>query len=673
MKYVLLIISLLLLLPSVVGTEYYEEYGGSYGASQSTADMAGGIVKFNRNLTLVNVTWWMGSGTSCNRLRVIRISDEATLFTGTMTETNKYANVSINISVNSTESYRIVADRSGAACNQTLQSSAWSFPYNKVNSNLTTGVYSTSPYSSWTNYAGGAFGLKGILVSDSSTPSSYPVITAYADSIGFAGSSVIFGLNVTTNTSTNVYADLIFNGTNLGYSTRTIIDGNTTALTKTYTIPNHFGNLTGINYTWYWNISTINNRSAYTNITIRTYDMRIDNCTNATQMIYNFTLYNENTRALLSAANITTTMEASLYSSIDGSLISISNTTGNKTNFMLCTYSGWLATNKTAYLYLSVSYDADGFYRETYNVHNFLIGNTTIPQHIKLLMLDETTSNKIYRVNLKDASLINIENAIIEIYRYYPGTSEALLTEAPTTDTIGNAIAHLTLSDADYKIVLKQDGSILDTKNRIRVYETTSCNSLYADCYLNLQLQAGGVSFGTFDAYKGITYNYSYDKTNRQFSLIFSSLDGEAKFVSMNVTRYYTSGTQQCYSSTTSISDTITCSLPTTFNGTVINTVLVGNELLFTDIRKVTPSTSLGDIDELRWFIIALLLPMLVVMGYASIGVSILMVIAGVVLLIGTGFLNSSGFTGGGSVAIWLILCLVFIGLKAYLGGQKNG
>lgn len=501
----------------------------------------------------------------------------------------------------------------------------------------------------------------------------FPIITTYASDSVYSGFETIFMINVTTNTSTNVYANLIYNDTNVGYTSRNVINSNTTSITKTYSIPSSFGNITGMSIPWYWNITTINTTSSYYNQTVRTLNTNIDNCTVYNQTLFNFTLYDENTRSIISAPNISTSMEANLYDS-NNILISSSNTTGNRTKFSLCTAPGWLATNITNNLYLSITYYAGGYFNEYYTLHNFVVGNTTIPQDVRLYLLDstDTTKYKPYTINVKDASLNVISNAIVEIYRYYPGTAQTLLVESQVTDELGNTAGHLTLTDVEYKIIIKKDGQTLYTFSKIRVYETSTCNSIYSDCKLNLQLGEGTIKFNNYNAFLGIYSNYSYSRATKTATISFSSSDTLTKTVTLNGSDYFTRK-QICYSSSTSLSDTINCALPANHNGTVRFQVKVNDKHYFNDVVIVKYDGTTSDIKQLRYLFMALLLPILVIMGASSAGISLIFLAIGVLLLLATGFLSGNGFTGGASIFVWVIVGIVILVLKVRSGGSSNG
>jgi hypothetical protein len=492
------------------------------------------------------------------------------------------------------------------------------------------------------------------------------------------GESAVFTLTMNTSpvTQGSVYADLIYNGANEGFDSRTVVDAYTSIITKTLNIPSGAGNLTGKTAPFYWNITTENLTAGYGNQTV--YSLSIDNCAVNTQLVYNFTIYNENTKVRIpigTGTNLTTTMEARMYSLQDTTIQWTSNTTKDNANeFLLCVNTGWLSTSIQNGLDLQVTYDADGYFLERYDEQRSILSNSTVPRNVLLYLLPDTTATyKPYKINVKDANLIPVQDAVIEIYRYVSGTATSVIVEAPTTDDLGNAVGHLILSDAIYKIVIKKQGVILGSFNKITTTETSTCNSIYSDCFLNLQLTTDSAQFSNFNSFLNIYYNYTYNKNTRTITLQYSSSDGLPKIVSLNISRYQSSKTSICYADSTALADSLSCVVPSNFNGTILVSPRVGDTLLLTDIRTVKTNTSFGDIEGLRWLIVALLIPMLALMGYTSAPISILFIIVGLGLIFMSGLLNTSAVFGGTTALTWTILALIIILLKAKSGGQQNG
>jgi len=207
-----------------------------------------------------------------------------------------------------------------------------------------------------------------------------------------------------------------------------------------------------VNKTFYWSItladgSIINSSSQ--NQTIL--NLQVDNCSNYTTKLFNYTIVDEENQNNLT----NTTLELYLRILAYGTTQEILNYTYsyNNTNPALVCLNLNLTNNSQYSVISTVKYQADDHAIEYYNVDNFTLQNSTIPQNITLYDLNSSKSID-FQVSFKDNYFLPVEGALIHIIRQYIPEGTFKTVEIPKTDTNGQTVAHLVRNDVVYNILV---------------------------------------------------------------------------------------------------------------------------------------------------------------------------------------------------------------------------
>lgn len=478
----------------------------------------------------------------------------------------------------------------------------------------------------------------------------YPIITPSAPSTAFISDNIIFNLTVQTNTSTNVFANLIFNNTDYGYTTRTIVNENTTILSKTLTIPSNIGSATGTNSTWWWNVTTINNRSSYNNITV--YTVQVDNCTTNTNRIMNITIYDEDARTLLNGTIETLidiySSSGSLLTSYNSSFIGISKT-------QICINPNLNATNP--YYNYQIKYYNDS-YRTEYKYGQHII--ITPSNYTQIINLYDILTSRAYpfTISIKGSNFLPIDGAVLDVQRQYVGQNLFISVESPLTDSDGKAVANLVERDIIYRFMVLRDNQLLGTFDNYRV----SCNNEATnDCSFNLNVATASSSLIDYSTYLNLSYSFSLDSSTRILSMPFYTTDGNTKNVS-----FYTV-LDNGYGNTTICSDTeiastgtLLCTIPQAYgNVSIITTLYSDGEYVSTDYRTI--GTSIDYFSGVKVVFLILMYSMLV---FLFIDYPLLMILGAILGIICGGIfflLNNGSLFSGGSIILWFIVAGIIV------------
>lgn len=242
--------------------------------------------------------------------------------------------------------------------------------------------------------------------------------------------------------------------------------------------------------------------NAYTQ-NINFYHFGIDNCTAYHVPTINFTIWNEETAALLnnSALNIYLEITSSYYPG--NKTYNFSFSTGNY--YALCvpnnTITGWTAYAQAEYSNLP-NYDEKNYFLVNYNLSN-------TSANIDLYLAYNTSQLKL---KVRDYTDQGISNAYIKVLSYDLGTNSYKTTEIVKSDSSGDAYAEIIPNIQWYAFIVEYNGRIyLQTlPTKITTSELTLRISLTSDYFTNYNIVAGIANILFYNNATS-TFSFTYD------------------------------------------------------------------------------------------------------------------------------------------------------------------
>ncbi len=208
-----------------------------------------------------------------------------------------------------------------------------------------------------------------------------------------------------------------------------------------------------------------------------------------------------------------------------------------------------------------VRYEAIGYAIENYNIVNFILSNSTVPQNITLYDLNSSDSTE-FQITFKDSNFLSVEGALIFIQRQYVAENNTFKTvELPKTDSNGQTLGHFVEKDIIYNILVTNgtSGAVLGSFNNIIAF----CqDATIGDCVINLNaLTSSEEGFNYQEELKIGISDPLYNGTSRVLSVNFYTFDGSTKTINLTATKYDQLGSEQaCASTLSSSAGTVSCS-----------------------------------------------------------------------------------------------------------------
>lgn len=476
------------------------------------------------------------------------------------------------------------------------------------------------------------------------------------------GATETFSVNFTkTNSVTISSVNLIYEGT-LNSFPYTVTGDNITS-SNTITIPNQS---TNTNASFYWNIiltddtvfnSTSNNQS----IEI----LNVDNCTINSNLLYNFSQFDEDTKDFLTANN-TIELQFNLFN-LDKTInmVNFSQKFTETNPAQICLNNSILDTvNYSAYV--TVKYSANltstnkSYTIEYYNILNETISNASVPYHKNLYDLKEDDSTA-FRLTYRDSSYDLAPNILVQIHRQYIDDNDFKIVEIPLTDSNGQTILNLVRNEVVYNLIMVNEaGETVATFNSIKAF----CKDYtIGECTINLNADSD-----TEDTYNRKTdfsisiSNLTYINATQQIALTFLTDDLLPKTVEMVVVRNNDFGNRSvCSNSLTAASGLLTCnvsSITNTDQFLFVNIFVEGN--LFS-METVTLNPS-----ELRFatvngaFFAFLIILFIICLTMDDRRILLISLGLGWVVVISLGLINGK-FIGTSTAGIWLLVTIVLM------------
>jgi len=309
-------------------------------------------------------------------------------------------------------------------------------------------------------------------------------------------------------------AEFVYNGTN--YTANIDLNGETAVLSYSLQTPDVD---TDTVLFFYWNISI--NPTIITTLENQTvFAISLDDCSNYTTLVMNFTMIDEGTELILNSSN--STIELDLYlRSVNGSEILQYYDIFENTPYAPVCINELL--NDSAYeLDTIVSYVAEGYAQEFWYLDDGLLTsdndslNSYVEKNTTLRDLDLTDSTT-FLFKYYDEFYSVHPNAIVSVLRYYIGEGVYKEAEKCKLDDYGECHLHFVEEDVIYKFRITENGTLEYTSEEYNAKcLETLCQVNLRENNVNSQWDSQG------DNLDEGTYSVSSDSDTRTVDLAFN-------------------------------------------------------------------------------------------------------------------------------------------------------
>ena len=449
-----------------------------------------------------------------------------------------------------------------------------------------------------------------------------------------------------------IETNLNYNGTSRSATTSSLGDG-TFNLISTFTIPSVIADT---NLTFFWMITLTTEQVNLSSFNQTVKNMGIDNCTTYSTVIFNYTIVDEESQKQLVGNTDNTSLELNIeIFNLDKS-VSVLNfsTSYNQTNPSAVCLNINLTNNTIYALDSTAKYSADNYVIEHYNIQNFELKNSSIPQEINLFDLLEDASTD-FQISFKGEDFVFVENALVFIERQYVSEGVFKTVEIPKTDSNGRTIGHFVRNDIVYNIRVVKEGEILGSFNNMIAF----CKDyVIGDCQIVLEAIPSALITFDYDEQLGIIFQSVPTYNNNTDTVIFSFVTDDAtiKTVSMEVTRSDIFGNRSiCNSTLTSASGTLLCTIPTGLDDTsLITSVYVDNQLVVLSNIELE-AVSYGNLGYVLWFFLTFFFILLFGKSKTEILIALVISLTGAITL----GITRGNIIGIGSAGIWMLVIVI--------------
>lgn len=412
---------------------------------------------------------------------------------------------------------------------------------------------------------------------------------------------------------------------------------------------------TSVNISYFWELVLQSSGNTYDfNLTSQTQQiipLQVDNCSSYTLLILNYTLLDEEAQTALND-NVTIEVDAVFSDPSNSAVNSTFSTAYNSSNARICMASGTLDSSSYR-LDVLTSYVSQNHVQEFHNIQNFSLTNSAIPQNINLYDL-LTADSQEFKINFKDADYLPVKNALFDITRKYISQGVFRSVEVPKTDTDGNAIAHLVLSNVIYTIIVSKNGAILGTFDNII---PTCDNQATGDCKINLRAASATILPIDFSTNNNVSYTLTYNSTTKVVQSIFSTTDGSSITMLLNVTLFDNFGsTSVCADSLTTSGGTLSCTVPSAYGNSTILATLYKNGLPIASKIISTQEEPGAVFGATRVILVLILFTILPLLGLTSGPATLVLGMLGLLSAALLNFYSIGSILGVGATILWAII-----------------
>lgn len=287
------------------------------------------------------------------------------------------------------------------------------------------------------------------------------------ESVTYENYNSDFSLYVLHDNLTNVSAALYWNGTPLTAS-RSSVSFNASHLNTSFVVTHVAPSISGLsqNFEFYWNVSFGYDWQPDNTLLMPTHNQTVtrilvDDCTNGTVSIANFTFFNENTPSSKLVASVDVVVT---YWLTNSSLTTVYNDSWSGAN----NYDFCLAgdTNISADVYLKYN-TTNGFFHRYY-LFNHSFDNVT-DQFSLYNMANTTSISDLNLVARNEANYQFYPNVLGKLQRYYPSENLWRTVQHDLSGDFGNLFFHVREQDTDYRLVFTDTSNhVLKTTNSLK-------------------------------------------------------------------------------------------------------------------------------------------------------------------------------------------------------------
>lgn len=421
-----------------------------------------------------------------------------------------------------------------------------------------------------------------------------------------------------------------------------------------------------INKSFYWNVtfSTGQIQTSANNQQINNFN--IDDCSVQTQLIVNYSVFDEDTLAYLLAGDNITIRALAIFTPLGGTTAITFNKTytgvSPSSPARICISSNGLAVSNFT-MDLTTSYISSLHEPEFQNFQNRTVNTNTIPFLIDLYDL-LTTNAQQFQIIYRDSNFLAVPDVVVDIQRQYLGLGGFLSIESPKTGNDGKTVASFVLNDEVYNIYIKQQNQIIASFLNNRAF----CQPTIESCKIELNERTGGSQLSGASLINGVLLRSGYNLTTNIFSTIFTVADSSTKTLSLNISVYDAFlNNSICTNIVIGSSGTLSCTIPSNFlNQTAIAKIYIDGVTSSTSLFYTGNGANFGNIR----FILALGL-FLTIVGIgvgnkAIVGISIIVAL----FLMGALYIaDSGGILAVFSSFIFIAILVIILIARGNKGG----
>ena len=469
------------------------------------------------------------------------------------------------------------------------------------------------------------------------------------------GSTEDFELNVTKDSSLQISTvSLVYNSS---ASTASFTSGDNPIISKSLDIPNPDSDT---NFSLYFSFTLSDSQIINTSSKNQTVlNFGIGNCSVFSVLVYNFTLLDEENQTQLS--NVTIDYAFNLFDKsrttqiTNFSLSSTVNPTAICVNQNLTT-----STFSLDGILKYISTDSSNYLTRYYNILNFSLMNSSIPNNINLYDVIDTTATP-FQLTFRDNFLVLTPNILVNVNKQFVSSNDFKTVEIPITDTNGQTILNLVRNTAVYNLIfIDLSGNIVASFSRINAF----CQDFtIGECTLNLDASSTITKTFNLSESTGISYTLEYVNSTSTATFTFNSLNSTAITARIVGTTQNQFGNQTvCDNSLTSTLGTLTCnasSILATDNYLFIDVFSDGNYVA-TQIININPANPLiGGLFGTNGYFIAFFMLLLIIIFFSE-DKQVLLIMLGMgwaaILIFG---LIKGAIIGSVSGGIWLLVSII--------------
>jgi len=152
-------------------------------------------------------------------------------------------------------------------------------------------------------------------------------------------------------------------------------------------------------------------------------------------------------------------------------------------------------------------------------LHRWYLLNASISNvssEVSMFNFNETDDKVTATTNLLDENYYSLADYYIKLMRFYPGENLWRLVQMDKTDIYGATYFHVYEETKDYKYIIQDYTTVLETTGTVKFYEPYGADLVY-----NIKIDTGASSFAVYSG-----YNYTYDSTTKMFTLDWNDVSG---------------------------------------------------------------------------------------------------------------------------------------------------